>query len=258
MKGSVVACTIVSAAPSCTPTTSRGAGDWCRLRSRVSSIRAKILVVRQPSPAEVESRLRDSYALDHLWGETMGVPGGNSKEAPLRLVTRLLETGAVPYALIGGVAMQLHSQEPWSAREIVLAVRTHADVPIETLTGAGFEHAGRLPHRDTWLAPGTGSPEERTVVQFSAGEDSLVDAVERAYIIDVDGMRLRLVTAPDLIALKLATAEDPKRRRSERRQDLADILTLIEEHPDVASAVPGLAERLEHVRVDTSNLDFDR
>jgi hypothetical protein len=74
----------------------------------------------------------------------------------------------------------------------------------------------------------------------------------------VDGMRLRLVTAPDLIALKLATAEDPKRRRSERRQDLADILTLIEEHPDVASAVPGLAERLEHVRVDTSNLDFDR
>ena len=115
--------------------------------------------MRQPSPGEVESRLRDSYALDHLWGQTMGLPGGNSKEASLRLVTRLLETAAVPYALIGGVAMQLHSQEPRSAREIVLAIRTYADVPIETLTSAGFEHAGRLPHGDTWLAPGTGSPE---------------------------------------------------------------------------------------------------
>jgi hypothetical protein len=203
--------------------------------------------MRQPSPGEVESRLRASYALDHLWGETMGSPDGNSKEVPLRLVTKLLETAGVPYALIGGVAMQLHSQEPRSAPEIVLAVRTYADVPIETLTSAGFEHAGRLAHGDTWLAPGTGSPEERTVLKFSAEEDSLVGAVERACIIDLDGMRLRLVTAPDLIALLLAGAEDPKRRPSERRQDLADILTLVEEHPDNESAVPRLAERLQRI-----------
>jgi hypothetical protein len=188
----------------------------------------------------------------------MGLPGGNSKEAPLRLVTRLFETAGVPYALIGGVAMQLHSQEPRSAREIILAVRTYADVPIETLASAGFDHAGRLANGDTWLAPGTGSPEERTVLKFFAEEDSLVGVVERACVIDVDGMRLRLVAAPDLIALKLADAENPKRRPSERRQDLADILTLIEEHPDIDSAVPGLAERLERIRVDTSNLDFDR
>jgi hypothetical protein len=214
--------------------------------------------MRQPSPADVESRLKDSYALDHLWRETMGLPGGNSKEVPLRLVTRLLETADVPYALIGGVAMQRDSQEPRSAREIVLAVETYADVPIEALTSAGFEHAGRLSHSDTWLAPGTGSPEERTDVQFLAEEDSLVGAVERACVIEVDGMPLRLVTAPDLIALKLTGAEDPGRRPSERRQDLADILTLIEEYPDLESAVPGLPERLQRVRVDTVNLDFDR
>lgn len=154
--------------------------------------------------------------------------------------------------------MQLHSQEPRSAREIVLAIRTYADVPIETLTSAGFEHTGRLPNGDTWLAPGTGSPQERTVLRFSAEEDSLAGAVERACVVDVDGMRLRLVAAPDLVALKLADAEDPKHRRSERRQDLADILTLFEEHPDIDSAVPGLAERLERIRVETSNLDFDR
>ena len=86
----------------------------------------------------------------------------------------------------------------------------------------------------------------------------MAGAVERACVVDVDGMRLRLVAAPDLVALKLADAEDPKHRRSERRQDLADILTLFEEHPDIDSAVPGLAERLERIRVETSNLDFDR
>ncbi|HZL19983.1 MAG TPA: hypothetical protein VFG23_19775 [Polyangia bacterium] len=96
------------------------------------------------------------------------------------------------------------------------------------------------------------------MLQFLAEEDSLVGAVERACVIDLDGMRLRLVAAPDLIALKLANAENPKGRPSERRQDLADILTLIEGHPYIDSVVPGLAERLELIRVDTSNLDFDR
>jgi hypothetical protein len=222
------------------------------------STRAKIVVVRQPTPADVESRLRASYALDHLWGETMGLPVGDSKEAPLRLVTGLLETERVPYALIGGVAMQLHSQEPRSTRDIVLAVRTYADVPSEALISAGFEHTGRRAHGDHWLAPGPGLREERTALQFSAEDNALVGTVERACVIEVDGMRLRLVTALDLIVLKLAAAEDPKRRPGERRRDLADILTLIEEHPDIDSAIPGLAERLQRIRVDVSNLDLDR
>ena len=74
--------------------------------------------------AEARERLAAGYALDRLWGETMGLPDGDSKEKPLRLVAQLLERECVPYALIGGVAVQLHTEEPRSTLDIDLAVPT--------------------------------------------------------------------------------------------------------------------------------------
>ena len=67
-------------------------------------------------------------------------------------------------------------------------------------------------------------------------------------MIDVDGLRVRLVTTPDLVILKLAAAEEPKRRPSKREHDLGDILALIEEHPEIESAIPGLADRLQRIQ----------
>ena len=66
----------------------------------------------------------------------MGLPAGDSKEAPLRLVVQLLERERVPYALIGGVAVQLHTQEPRSTLDIDLAVPTYAHVPRAALLEA--------------------------------------------------------------------------------------------------------------------------
>ena len=67
----------------------------------------------------------------------MGLPDGDSKEGPLRLVAQLLEREGVPYALIGGVAVQLHTEEPRSTLDIDLAVPTYADVPRQALLAAG-------------------------------------------------------------------------------------------------------------------------
>ena len=71
---------------------------------------------------QAQDRLTVSYALDHLWSETMGLPQGDSKEQPLYLVAQLLERERVPYALIGGVALQLHSEEPRTTLDIDVAV----------------------------------------------------------------------------------------------------------------------------------------
>ena len=67
---------------------------------------------------KAQDRLSVGYALDLLWSETMRLPEGDSKEQPLRLVAQLLERESVPYALIGGVAVQLHSEEPRSTLDI--------------------------------------------------------------------------------------------------------------------------------------------
>jgi hypothetical protein len=36
-----------------------------------------------PTAAQVQARLRDSFALDQLWGLTMGLPDGDAKETTL-------------------------------------------------------------------------------------------------------------------------------------------------------------------------------
>ena len=82
---------------------------------------------------KAQDRLSVGYALDHLWSETMGLPEGDSKEHPLRLVAQLLERESVPYALIGGVAVQLHSEEPRSTLDIDVAIPTYAQVPRTAL-----------------------------------------------------------------------------------------------------------------------------
>jgi hypothetical protein len=203
--------------------------------------------MKAPTTTEVRERLAAGYALDRLWGETMGLPDGDSKEGPLRLVAQLLEQACVPYALIGGVALQLHTQEPRSTLHIDLAVPTYADVPREALLGAGFEYTGRHDHSDNWRAPGSGPLTLRTAVQFSAEDEGIADAVAHASVVDLGaGVRLRVATVADLLVLKLAAAVGPTRRPSTREHDVADVLALLEEHPEIRSAE--MIARVQDVR----------
>src|SRR5438552_11101313 len=55
------------------------------------------------------------YGLDRVWGEIMGLPANRGlQEKPLRLVTEILERESLPYELIGGGAVQVHTEEPRS------------------------------------------------------------------------------------------------------------------------------------------------
>ena len=203
--------------------------------------------MKAPTTAEARERLATGYALDRLWGETMGLPNGDSKETSLRLVAQLLERERVPYALIGGVAVQLHTEEPRSTLDIDLAVPSYSHVPRAALLEAGFDHTGRHDHSDNWRAPGPGPLKQRTAVQFSAEDEGITDAVEHASVVELDGgVRLRVATVADLVVLKLAAAAEPRRRPSKREHDVADVLALLEEHPDVRSAE--LVARVQDVR----------
>ena len=208
-----------------------------------------------PTTTEVRARLATGYALDELWGEIMGLPDRDSKETSLRLIAQLLERERVPYALIGGVAVQLHTEEPRSTLDIDLAVPTYADVPRDALLAAGFEHTGRHDHSDNWRAPGPGPLKQRTAVQFSAEDEGIADAVAHASSVDLDGgVRLRVATVTDLIVLKLAAATGPKRRPSKREHDVADVLALLEEHPELRSAT--LIARVQDVRRQLLSADL--
>jgi hypothetical protein len=68
-------------------------------------------------------------------------------------------------------------------------------------------------------------------VQFTA-DALMAQAIDRATQISVGDLRLRLVTAADLLGLKLRAAEDPSRRGSKRATDVADALRLVEDQPE--------------------------
>lgn len=175
----------------------------------------------------------------------MALPDGDSKEQPLRLIAKLLERERVSYALIGGVAVQIHTAEPRATLDLDFAVRTYSDVPADAMRRAGFEHTGRHDHSDNWRAPGSGSL--RTAVEFSAEEVGIDDAVRRAGVVALaDGLQLRVASVADLIVLKLAAAAAPERRPSKREHDIADVLALLEEHPDVRT--PEVDSQLHRIR----------
>lgn len=201
-----------------------------------------------PSPPEISRRLRDSYDLDQLYWETMGLPTGDTKEKPLRELAAVLEAAGTSYALIGGMAVQLYSREPRSTKDIDIAVLTFADIPREALERAGFTHEKRYAHSDNWRAPGSGDRKHRVAVQFSAEDVGIPEAVARAVHTDVDAdLRLRVVSVPDLALLKLLAAGEPSRRHSKRLVDFADVVRLLEEHPELAAALPDIRERMSAV-----------
>jgi len=188
----------------------------------------------------------------------MGLPPGDTKEQPLRSVVAVLEASGTRYAVIRGVAMQLYSREPRTTLDIDLAVLKYGQIPSKALLQAGFVHEGRHPHSDNWRAPGPEPRERRTAIQFSSEDVGIDAAVARARTFDAGGFQLRLAGPADLLVLKLAAAEEPSRRPSKRRQDLLDILTLAEDHPSAATALPQLRQRVERLSADLMKLGLTR
>ena len=202
----------------------------------------------------VQIRLAVGFRLDSLWAETMGIDPSDTKERPLRLVAELLNRAGVAYALIGGVAVQIHTTEPRTTLDIDVAVPRFTDVPRAELLAAGFDHTGRHEHSDNWHAPPAGPGSLRTTVQFSAEDVGIADAVSHAELTDLaDGLRMRVAVPADLIVLKLAAASEPRRRPSKRQHDLADVVALMEEYP--ALRTTETLARLRDVRLSLQALD---
>lgn len=149
-----------------------------------------------------------------------------SKRPALLLLARILAEEAVPYAVIDGVALQVHQAEPRTTLDIAAAVTRRDAIPRARLTAEGFQHVGAFPHSENWLGP------ERTPVQFT-DDPALAAAIARAEPVDVGGLRLLVMHRQDLLHQKLRAGRDPARRRSKRLQDLADAQGLLESDPSL-------------------------
>lgn len=169
--------------------------------------------------------LEIGFLLDAQWHLLRGEMDHTKRPALLALAA-VLHAAGTPYAIIGGVALQIHQAEPRTTLDIDLAVPSFADIPHDALLQAGFVLGGRFSHAENWVGP-AGVP-----VQFT-DDPALGGVIRRAVHLDLAGTPLRVIGRVDLLHEKLRAGTDPARRRSKRLQDLADAQAILEETPQL-------------------------
>lgn len=163
------------------------------------------------------------FLLDRQWHALRGEMEATKRPA-LIVLARVLAEAGISYAIIGGIAVQVHRAEPRTTLDIDVAVPLLEAIPRAELRAAGFRLRRRFPHSENWSGP------EAVPVQFT-DDPALAPALKRAVEIELDGVMLRVIGRSDLLHEKLRAGSDPARRRSKRLQDLADAQALLEETP---------------------------
>jgi hypothetical protein len=176
-----------------------------------------------------QENLEIGFLLDRQWIWLRGEMEHTKRPALLALA-RIFAEADVPYAIIGGIALQVHQTEPRTTLDIDVAIPDYRQIPRPQLEAAGFTWTGRFSHSENWRGP------EGTPVQFTA-DPALAPALTRTEEVVIEDVRLRVIRRVDLLHEKLRAAADPARRRSKRLQDLADAQALLE-------ATPALAQEL--------------
>jgi hypothetical protein len=183
---------------------------------------------------DVSSGLDIGFLLDRQWHWLKG-DMEQSKRPALLALARVLAQAGTPYAIIGGLAVQIHQKEPRTTLDIDLVVLDRNAIPREALRAFGFRLTGTFAHSENWISV------DGTPVQFT-DDPALSHVVSRAALVVVDDVTLHFISIADLLHEKLRAGSDPERRRSKRLRDLADAQTLLEENPELASELSA-AER---------------
>jgi len=175
--------------------------------------------------AAVTARDRVLIARCRGAGERMEHAG--DKVAALAGAAGALSAVGVRYALIGGVAVGIHSGVARATDDVDLALHSTADrdAVIASLTSSGFRLVGVFPHSVNFRHA-SGEPVQLAV-------DPAFDAmIERAEPIGLGSLAVPLVKRADLIAMKERAAADPQRRKSKRLRDQADVELLRGDVPE--------------------------
>ena len=155
------------------------------------------------------------------------MPEAPDKVAALLETGRVLDAVGVPYALIGGVAVGIHSGVPRATADTDVAVLSTVNraAVLRALSDAGFRFVGEFQHSANFRHA-SGEPVQ---LVFDPGFDPMI---ERAEHFQVGAVSVPIVRKTDLIDMKQRAAADPARRRSKALRDQADIELLRGDVPE--------------------------
>src|SRR5690349_2194159 len=170
---------------------------------------------------------RDRQLIRFYRGQADSMDVQPDKVAALTQAARALDAAGIPYALIGGVAVGIHSGSARATVDVDFAAAAAVDRTkvVAALECAGLRKTGEFPHSLNFRHS-SGEPVQLAI-------DPAFDVmIERAERFDVGGVRVAIVRKDDLIAMKQRAAADPARRKSKRLRDQADVELLRGDVPD--------------------------
>jgi hypothetical protein len=175
--------------------------------------------------ARVSRRERDLIAC--FRGDASPMNADSDQMTALLAAARALDGASIRYALIGGIAVGVHSGTPRATLDVDLAALQTAGraAVVSALVGTGFHVTGEFPHSVNFRHA-HGEPVQ---VAFDPDFDARIFRAER---FDVGGVSVCIVTRDDLVAMKERAAADPAPRKSKRLRDQADVELLRGDVPD--------------------------
>ena len=147
----------------------------------------------------------------------------------MRLVD-CLEKADIAWCAIGGVAVNHWAAEPMVTQDVDMVVASEdVERTMALLTAAGFQS-----ERFEWSVNFKG----RSAISIQLSTEAFYkNYPSRAVPADVHGILLRVASLEDTLRGKIKAWSDLDRRQSKRIKDLADIVRLVEAHPQLWDAL---------------------
>lgn len=148
----------------------------------------------------------------------------------MRLV-EALEVREIPWCMIGGLAVNHWASEPMATADVDLVIAVdRVEDAVAALVEIGF-----VSERFEWSINLRGR--SQVSVQITT-EDFYREFPSRSAPADVHGILMRVASLQDTLRGKVRAYSDPQRRASKRQKDLADIMRLVESHPQLREFLP--------------------
>jgi hypothetical protein len=161
----------------------------------------------------------------------------NGEVDVLDLLLNMLKNTGTDYCVIGGLAVNAYAEPVVSLDLDLVVVSDRISDLTEAASVAGmkveeFEHSVNLSIAGSDL---------RIQLQKDPRYQGFIS---RAKVHTVLGYQMSVAQAEDVVAGKLWAYFDETRRGSKRQKDLADIMRLVETHPELRSSLPEAVQAL--------------
>jgi hypothetical protein len=166
-----------------------------------------------------------------MTGKTFLNRVANGQTDAIALLLSLLERTGAGYCVIGGLAVNAYA-EPVVSLDLDIVIVTDKVQALCEAAGSNGVKVERFEHSINLSIPGS---DLRIQIQM---DTRYQEFIPRALPRDVLGYTMAVAALEDVLRGKIWAYSDRQRRKSKRQKDLADILRVIETHPELKEQVP--------------------